>query len=180
MDAGDVFLLFGLYRRVERRQNGWRFVRSAPQLHLLWGWLQVREARLVDKIRHEPAYSWTFYHDHFRSGYDPSNTLYIASEQLDLGDNFAAPGAGVFRQFDQRLALTRPGGSASQWRLPGWFYPDGGKSPLTYHPHELWQQDSQYAYVQRRGPGQEFVLDLEQYPEALGWLAGLVGDLGAG
>ena len=179
VDAGDVFLLFGLFQRVERRQHGWDFVRDTRPLHLLWGWLQVREARLVDEIRGDPAYSWSLYHDHFRGYNDPSNTLYIASENLDLEDGVAAPGAGVFQQFNQRLVLTRPQGSASQWRLPRWFYPGGDKQPLSYHPHNLWKADNDYAYVQRRGPGQEFVLDLAQYPEALGWLSGLISDLGA-
>lgn len=39
--------------------------------------------------------------------------------------------------------------------------------------------DGDFAYVQRRGPGQEFPLDLVQYPEATGWLSSLVQDFGA-
>ena len=38
--AGDIFLFFGLYRRVEQTAQGWRFVRGAPELHVLWGWLR--------------------------------------------------------------------------------------------------------------------------------------------
>ncbi len=86
----------------------------------------------------------------------------------------------MFPQFDERLVLTKPGGSMSQWRLPRWFYPDGNKTPLTYHPDlTSWQHDDDYAYLQSVGRGQEFVLDLRQYPEALGWISGLVRDLGA-
>ena len=49
--AGDVFLFFGLYRRVEEAAQGWRFVRGAPELHVLWGWLQVDRKHRVADIR---------------------------------------------------------------------------------------------------------------------------------
>ena len=39
--SGDVFLFFGLYRHVEETAQGWHFVRRAPKLHVLWGWLQA-------------------------------------------------------------------------------------------------------------------------------------------
>ena len=178
--AGDVFLFFGLFQQVEMVPTGWCFVRGAPKRHLLWGWLQTEQIFKVDQVRNDERFSWATYHCHFSWEGDPSNTLYMASERLDLGNGLKATGAGIFPRLDERLVLTKPGGSASNWRLPLWFYPEGGKEPLSYHPRELWERDSRYAYVQRRGPGQEFVLDLEQYPEALGWFAGLVSDLGRG
>ena len=176
----DVFLFFGLFRRVHETRSGWRFVRNAPQLHLLWGWLQIGQVCKVDEIRLDEKFSWATYHCHFEWFGDPRNTLYVATPQINLTDTVKTPGAGVFSHFDQRLALTEPGGLASQWRLPRWFYPDGGKIPLTYFPRKLWRQDIGFAYVQRRGPGQEFVLDLTQYPEAIDWFSGLIRDFGAG
>ena len=74
--------------------------------------------------------------------------------------------------------LTRPGGRASEWRLPRWFFPDPPKNPLTNHPRGLWTRDDHYAYVQRKGPGQEFVLDLQEYSPAVAWFSGLVHDFG--
>ena len=177
--AGDVFLFFGLFRRVQETREGWRFVRGEPQQHILWGWLQIEQVCKVDEIRNDERFDWATYHCQFSWSGDPKNTLYVATDQLDLQDIVTAPGAGVFPRFDERLALTKPGGSASQWRLPRWFYPDDDKTPLTYHPRNLWRHDDDYAYVQRRGPGQEFVLDLRQCPEAMGWLSELVRDLGA-
>ena len=177
---GDVFLIFGLYQRVQETQDGWRFVRGAPQLHILWGWLQIEQVCNVDKIRNDPKFRWARYHDHFRRYDDPSNTLYVASHRLDLGDSETAPGAGVFPGFDERLVLTQPDRPVSQWRLPRWFYPYGNKTPLTYHPDNTrWQHDEDYAYLQSVGRGQEFVLDLQEYPEAMGWISGLVRDFGA-
>ena len=177
--AGDVFLFFGLYRRVQETQTGWRFVRGAPQQHILWGWLQIEQVCKVDEIRNDTKFWWAHYHDHFRRYDDPSNTLYVASHRLDLGDSHTAPGAGVFPRLDARLLLTEPDRLVSQWRLPRWFYPDGKKTSLTYHGDRArWKHDDKYSYLQSVGRGQEFVLDLQQYPEALGWISGLVRDFG--
>ena len=177
--AGDVFLFFGLYRPVQETQEGWRFVKGKPQQHILWGWLQIQQVGKVDEIRDEEGFDWATYHCHFSWYGDPSNTLYVASHRLDLDDHQPAPGAGVSPRLDARLLLTKPGSPVSQWRLPRWFYPDGSKTPLTHHPDPTrWKHDDEYAYLQSVGRGQEFVLDLQQYPEALGWLSGLVRDLG--
>ena len=178
VDAGDVFLFFGLFQRVQKTHAGWRFARGAPKLHILWGWLQIEQICNVDEIRHDKKFDWVTYHCQFSQSGDPKNTLYVATHRLNINDTAVAFGAGVFPQFDERLVLTKPDSSVSRWRLPRWFYPGGSKTPLTYHPRELWQQDGDFAYVQRRGPGQEFVLDLLQYPEALGWFSGLVRDFG--
>ena len=87
----------------------------------------------------------------------------------------------MFPRFDQRLVLTDPNGAGvSNWRLPPWFYPDGNKPPLTYHPDpKRWRRDANHAYLQSVGRGQEFVLDLAHYPEAIEWLSDLVSSLGS-
>ena len=83
--AGDFFLFFGLYRQVEASRTGWRFVRGARRLHLLWGWLQIGEVCKVDRIESDERFRWARYHDHLRGGYDETNTVHVASENLDLG-----------------------------------------------------------------------------------------------
>ena len=63
---------------------------------------------------------------------------------------------------------------------PRWFYPEGNKPPLTYHPdRRRWKRDADHAYLQSVGRGQVFVLDLTHYPEATERLFDLVGGLGA-
>lgn len=175
--SGDLFLFFGLYQRVEESISGWRFVRGSKKLHVLWGWLHVGEVRKVDRIRDDVNFRWARYHDHFRGREDETNTLYVAAESLELVGGAVVPGYGVFRRFDERFVLTDPYcDGVSKWRLPGWFYPGCGRDPLTYHGDlGRWRCDGNYAYLQSVGRGQEFVLDLRGYPEALEWVSGLVG-----
>ena len=86
----------------------------------------------------------------------------------------------MFPRFDQRLVLTDPNSpGVSNWRLPRWFYPDGNKPPLTYHPdRKRWRRDANHTYLRSVGRGQEFVLDLAHYPEAFEWLSNLVNSFG--
>ena len=182
--SGDVFLFFGLYRRVEETAAGWRFARGSPALHILWGWLQVDQKYRVADIGPNDLI-WARHHPHLFSEYrDDANTVYTASTKLDLNDGadqLGIPGWGVFPKFDRRLVLTDPhGAGVSNWRLPRWFYPDGNKPPLTYHPdRSRWRHDADHAYLRSVGRGQEFVLDLAHYPEVVRWLFSLASDLGA-
>lgn len=88
----------------------------------------------------------------------------------------------MFPKFDQRLVLTDPNGaSVSQWRLPRWFYPGDNKPSLTYHGNvpERWRRDANHTYLRSVGRGQEFVLDLDHYPEAVRWFSDLVNTFGS-
>ena len=170
--SGDLFLFFGLFRQVAKTAGRWGFVKDALRQHILWGWLQIGEIRKVDEIPKE-ALPWARYHPHLHPsrGRDSTNTLYIASGELDLGGGPIAPGAGCFLQSHERLVLTNPNGSGvTDWRLPRCFDPDNGKTPLTYHGNCNWKSKDEYVYVQRSGPGQEFVLNLDQYPGVTDWL----------
>ena len=169
----DLFLYFGLFRKVEKISGRWCFVKDAPRQHILWGWLQIGKICRVDELSQDEL-PWTRYHPHrhLSRDKDPTNTLYIASCGLNLGGGPIAQGAGCFLKSHERLVLTNPNGSGvTDWRLPRCFYPDNDKSPLTYHPKlHRWRHDDQYAYLQSASRGQEFVLDLDQYPDATDWI----------
>jgi hypothetical protein len=167
---GDIFLFFGWFRRVEQRDERFRYQPGAPDLHMLFGWLEVGEIWRVseDKDLHIP--DWARGHPHATTPYG-ENTIYVADR------NDAGYEGGTFRSAVDELILTREDHTRSRWRLPKWFYPPEGKSRLSYHSNlARWTQDENHAYLQSVGRGQEFVLDTEDYPEAVGWAKGLVAN----
>jgi hypothetical protein len=171
--VGDVFLFFGWFRPTARVSGRLVFERNAPDLHVIFGWLQVGRV-LHPTIDRGSVPHWAAEHPHVRRARSMSanNTLYVASRELRL-PSVAGPisGAGVFTRPSPVLTLTAEAQGRSLWRLPRWFYPTPGKPPLTYHSDaRRWRLDSTGCYLQTVGRGQEFVLDCNSYPEAFDWL----------
>jgi hypothetical protein len=82
----------------------------------------------------------------------------------------------VFRTFDRRLVLTAAE-TCSEWKLPIWMKPRGGKTALTYHQNpEAWKVAEQAVFLRTKSPGQEYVLDASDdgYPEAVAWTRNLI------
>ncbi len=175
---GDVFLFFGWFRRVEQDalSGAYRYVHGAPDLHCLFGWLQVAE-RVPVQSGAIPA--WAHDHPHWQD-YQTSpsatiNALYLAPDRLQLpGLALNLPGGGVFRRYAPQLQLTTPDKSRSVWSLPKWFYPQGRPSALSYHRSlDRWRICGQTVQLCTVGRGQEFVLNCDHFPETLDWLAEL-------
>lgn len=178
---GDLFLFFGWFRRVESIHGRWRFSPASPDIHALFGWLQVADCISIgrdadDAVARRP---WLAGHPHVvgaRRYASDNNTLYIASDDLVLaGRPTGLPGAGVFGEFRNERRLTAPDARGrSTWRLPAWFLPQDGRPSLTYHRSpSRWQRQGDSVRLQTVGKGQEFVLDAWQYPEATSWLQAL-------
>lgn len=178
---GDLFLFFGVFRRAEVVRRRWRFVPGTRPFHAIWGWLHVGQVLSVDDLAPETL-PWARYHPHFYRGPDPGNTLYLASDGWRLPEHGSlVQGSGVFPRLAEQLLLTDPQARlATRWRLPGEFFPVGGKPALSYHSNpDRWRLDPPWCYLTSAARGQEFVLDLDAYPEVLPWLARLIGT-GAG
>ena len=173
---GDVFFFWGLFREVD---DHLRWV--GPPMHVIWGWLQIGVVAAVDDVVRPSLgtdeWRWASDHPHLAVVGDPNNTLYVAADRFHLPDmrDGKTPGAGVFDLFSPARRLTAPdAGRVSQWRLPAWFMPEG-RPPLSYHGDtKRWTADRQYVQLDATSRGQEFVLDLDHYPEALEWMAGIV------
>jgi hypothetical protein len=171
---GDLFLFFGSFRRAEERGNAIRFVKSAPKLHVIFGWLQVAEVRTVtDALAKEIR--WARGHPHLsKPARYKSNTLYVASKRLTSLD-LDSPGAGIFNQLHPDLILTEtdPYTGCATWTLPRWIHP-GKRTPLSYHSKpNRWTNRERSVRLKSAYPGQEFILDLDEYPEAHAWLRGI-------
>lgn len=174
---GDLFLFFGWFRCVER-ENGstWRYVPNARNVHRLFGWLQVSDVvPIVGSLTHARSERpWLSMHPHLRRHWH-YNTVYIASETLNVEGLTTRSGAGLFDGDGDRLTLTAPTSTnRSRWRLPSWFYPQGGSPLLSYHyDKKLWSRRKPWVYVNTVSPGQEFVVDVGEIPEAIQWLRSL-------
>jgi|SRR3990172_1294734 len=178
VQAGDIFLFFGLFCNVINSTGKLAWDTRSPLRHVLWGWLQIDKVLKIDGCNLS-EYEWAKYHPHFHRNSDKNNTLYIARRYLTLpGVSLEGlVGASVFPQFSERLALTAPAATApSQWELPQWFYPRDGKCPLTYHSDLVrWQRTENGTRLNAVARGQEFILDTRDFPEAVEWLKGLLG-----
>lgn len=176
---GDLFLFFGCFRRVEKVGRRFRFVRNAPKLHVLFGWMQV--ARVERATRGLAAeIPWASRHPHLAApDRFKNNTLYFASDRLS-SIGIAAAGGGMFERLRPEVILTQtdPYVGCSIWRLPRWFAP-GLRPALSYHSKAArWTDCSTSVRLRSAYPGQEFVLDLDQYPEARDWVRSIFGACG--
>ena len=169
---GDLFLFFGLFRDVEKQGRCWQFVKQARPFHGLWGWLQIGEVYRIDELS-DSDLQWARYHPHFHGQPDGGNTLYVASDALQLGGRSTGLlGAGVFGGLEDRLRLTAPdAASTTQWRLPRCFYPDSADTAMSFHGNlARWSRDGDDCTLRSASRGQEFVLDTIEYPGVVSWL----------
>ncbi len=170
---GDVFVFYGWFREVELVSGAYRYVKHAPDLHVIFGWLQVEQRLPVDALSAIPV--WAHDHPHCKTlKYRSIDSVYISTNHLHVpGGETHRSGAGMFPRFAPELCLTASGQSRSIWRLPPWFYPRS--SCLSYHSDlSRWARDKDAVLLRTVGRGQEFVLDCQEYPEAIQWLCHLL------
>lgn len=175
--AGDVFLFYGWFRRVEQCGDIYHYARGEPDLHVIFGWLQIEQRIPVAQRSCIPL--WASDHAHCRRAQPLAlDSLYIATDRITLpGVTLDKPGAGIFRCYHPSLCLTctEPYLSRRIWRLPCWMSPENDRSALTYHAHpNCWETRADHVLLRSAGRGQEFVLDCDEYPEAIPWLAKLI------
>ncbi len=114
---GDLFLFFGNFRFVERRDNKFCFVRGTGDFYrdkpiqLVWGYLQVGEV-IADGRRIRKEYPW-----HPHASLDRikrhNNILIVPSSRLSFDESM--PGCGLLR-FSEERVLTKPGSTKATWR----------------------------------------------------------------
>jgi len=163
--AGDLFVFWGLFRAVDQDL---RWV--GPPVHHIWGWMQIAGVHGVDaEVRPDFAgWSWAASHPHLAMDADWTNTVYTAVDRLSF---MGAPGSGRFRTTAPDLVLSATDGrSPTEWVLPIGFHP-GQRVPMTYHPDtSRWSPRGDRVGLRVVDRGQEFVIDLDVYPELLTWL----------
>src|SRR5213082_135020 len=91
---GDVFVFYGWFRQVELVSGIYRYVSNAPDLHVIFGWLQVEQRLSVDSFSEIPA--WAHDHPHYKARkYSRLDSMYISTSHLHLPrTEIHKPGAG--------------------------------------------------------------------------------------
>lgn len=173
--VGDIFLFFGWFREVEQHNNTWGYRPNSPDLHVIYGWLFVdevlpvygREKKILNK------HPWLSKHPHLAGFKDHQNTIYIGSKKLPELLHTSKSGYGNINKINKVHILTdTEQEKRSVWRMPSFFYPTDGKLPLSYHGNEnRWKiLNNEWVTLKSVGRGQEFVMDLNHYPESIGWV----------
>lgn len=176
VQAGDVFVFYGWFKQVEQCAGTYRYVKNAPNLHVIFGWLQIEQRISIDNLSEIPT--WALDHPHCKSPkYSNLDSLYVSKDYMNIPNVVInKPGAGVFQRFDPALCLTAPSaGLRSTWRLPKWMHPGEERYPLSYHKDlKRWKLEEECVLLSSVGRGQEFVLDCQEYPEAVNWLCSIL------
>lgn len=175
--AGDLFLFFGWFRKTTKEAGKYHFVQGAPDLHVIFGWLQIDE--ILSLNENAPTIpDWARYHPHLHGSLrsNKNNTIYVAREYLELeGLEKPMRGAGAFDRYREDLCLTAPRHTRAIWQLPRWFYPGDARTPLTYHRDmKRWSLEGDSAILRSVSRGQEFILDTNEYPEAISWACSMI------
>ncbi|MBD8069747.1 hypothetical protein [Bacillus sp. PS06] len=117
---GDIFLYFGWFREAKKTKERWRYVPQAPNIHAIFGFLEV--GKVIDISADDTLPSWAKYHPHFKDQHeygDKFNSIYIATPKFTKCES--KPGWGCFN-YDKQLILTKEGAkNKSLWELPSCF-----------------------------------------------------------
>jgi hypothetical protein len=143
---GDLFLFFGTFRATELHNAKLRYISGAPEVHLIYGYLQVGSMYSEFKsINHEIKY-----HPHAQDRYanEKNNCIYKARECLSFNENLRGAN-NLF--FHEDLVLTKTGHSKSKWDMPSFFK----DIDISYHSARSFTPD----YFQSAAKGQEFVIE---------------------
>jgi len=174
IEEGDLFLFFGWFRGAEEYRPGYfRFIRDSPDVHAIWGWLQIG-ARLDLPSNHLRAREIASHHPHVSHPENRNpNCLYVAGETLTFISSFA--GEGTFAEYHEDLRLSDLQTELpprkrlrSRWNLPAFF----GNISMTHHCLREWGAKER-SIIGKGGayPGQEFIFETSGYEsDVANWL----------
>jgi hypothetical protein len=143
---GDLFLFFGWFKQTEEIRGKLNFVRNAPNLHIIFGYLQVGKM-ITNQDEINKKYNW---HPHACMT-NINNCLFTPRHTLSW-DN-VKPAYGVF-QNNNKLILTKNGMSRSCWNSRNVFKKMSGQYK------NAWRTDPHHGeYFRAMDRGQEFIFD---------------------
>jgi hypothetical protein len=146
---GDIFLFYGWFRQVEKKDGRWQYLPSSRDIHLIWSWMTIGEAfGLGTQSQREQAkvnYQFLHRHPHLADWREAPNRIYISKE----GDLLPY---STFRCLTECMEYR----GRSTWRLPACF-----NQPQAFTFLKNFILDGDDVIISYQGYGQEFVLDLD-------------------
>lgn len=135
--VGDLFLFFGWFKEITLKNGRFTYIKNAPEVHLLYGWLEIGEIVPLPNSNC-PDYLVTHPHQVFVKEYGRgANCIFVAAEKSswfqDESGN-ALPGAGNFVYHPDLILshLKSEPYKRSLWELPNCFFRNN-KCILSYH-----------------------------------------------
>lgn len=157
--SGDLFLFFGWFKQTEIVDGKLKYVKGAPDLQLIYGYLEID--KIIIDLSKLPSFAASHPHAENRVKYKAPNALYIGKDKLSF--NQTKPGYGNLI-FKDNLVLTAPGMTRSKWLLPDFFQ----DVSISYHKQASFKNE----YFQSAHKGQEFVI--ESNKEIIDWAQNLI------
>lgn len=163
IDDNILFFFWGWFRKVTNENGTFEYVKNAPNIHAIWGYMEVGEIIKLN-TKEDKIQEWMKYHPHIifngKNEYANKNTIYIASDKL---------GAGVFK-YHKDLVLTEENETRrSIWELPACF--NGCKiTHLDPIPN------SKKITLQSPGRGQEFIVIEDPNKKVENWAKNLINE----
>ena len=88
--VGDIFLFFGWFRKTELKNNKLQYKKGFPDLHVIYGFLEVGKMYLNNQLPERVKY-----HPHSDDYNDNNNCIYEAASYLSFNNNIK--GFGTFK-----------------------------------------------------------------------------------
>jgi hypothetical protein len=150
LDVGDIFLFYGWFKQVEKKDGRWVYKANAEDIHLIWAWMSVGGIMNLDNIQQRKMvsvqYPFLAAHPHLSEWRNAPNRIYLSQD------------GGLFRYSDLRcLTDCEEYQGRSTWRLPKCF-----NQPQAFTYLKNFSQCGEQVIIRYQGYGQEFVLDLDK------------------
>ena len=143
--VNDIFLFFGWFKQTEIYNGKLRYKINSPDLHIIFGYLQIGEIFSDgDKF---PEYAMG--HPHCDKMHEnlKSNCIYVAKDRLSFNETLS--GANTLN-YNKNLVLTKDRMTKGKWELPDFFR----DLKISYHTENSFKN----GYFKSADKGQEFVI----------------------
>jgi len=166
----DLVLFFGWFKEAERNNGKLRYVKGAPDLHIIYAYMQL--GNIIDDSTKATEFYYLRPYIEKIAPLSPSNKLCVARDTCSWDET--RKGSGVLK-YDKRLVLTKEGmGDFAKWGLPDFFRDKEISLSCMGDTKIRWKQDEKgdWYFQFIKSPGQWFAI--QDNPEVEAWAKELV------